>query len=161
MDGYILPRTDPAAYLRYLLYVGENDEPHIYETGRRILSWNGGAAVESDLDEYDREVLFFHDYRMGEERKIPEDWIGDYADWLPTVACVYADRYAIYAMHETRYEYRASYGRVRFYVRVDIFTGECVPILPGDKSVLSRIYIPFCQRSGNNRSAVHFAVKTG
>lgn len=132
MDGYILPRTDPDANLRYLLYVGDRGEPHVYETGRRILNWNNGAAVESDLNEDDREVLFFHDYRTGEERKIPEDWAGEYADWIPTVACVYADRYAIYAMHETRYEYRASYGRVRFYVRVDIFTGECAAILAGD-----------------------------
>ena len=129
IDGYILPRTDPDSHLRYLLYVGDRDEPHVYETRREILSWEDGIAVELDTDEDEKGILFRHDYRTGEDRQISEDWAGEYKDFLPTVTCVYANRYAIYAMHETRYDYRASYGRVRFYVRVDIFTGECVPIL--------------------------------
>ena len=129
LDGYIMPRADPLEFpLRYLLYTGDLDDPHVYEAQRGILSWENGAAVEEELTDDNEAILFYHDYRTGEDGRILEDWNTEYTDWIPYLTCVYADRYAIFEMREPP-KGRNTQGRLRFYMRADIFKGECAPIL--------------------------------
>ena len=128
-EDYVLPRTDTRMGLTFLLYVGDEDEPHAYRSENIIVSYENGAAIEYTLNEEDREMLFYHDLYTGEKRQLLADWDPGDDERIPRFACVYAGRYAIFAMYDMP-EGRNTLGRMRYYVRADLFTGETARILP-------------------------------
>lgn len=131
LEGYVLPREIPEVILamRYLLYMGDRDEPHVVEFDRQLFSWTNGTALEFDAADNGMGDLFLHDYRTGEEKQMLAGWEPDDADRTPTYSSIVDGRFVFFAMHDPP-RGRNSSGRIRYYIRADLETGETVRVLP-------------------------------
>ncbi len=85
------------------------------------------GAHDGELD-----ILYFHEYRTGENRRLLEDWGPGDEVRIPSFTRMVGERYAIFAMCDVQIMRTggASFGNRRYYLRVDLETGETARLLP-------------------------------